>query len=283
LLNEDKDIANHQIRSLRHLLVEDTVNFEQRYFLHRIAKREIDTTEALQWFQQEASTLESGSLAPSNDKKYVFFSRLLSSIDPSTGIKLPDSTFVFDIDRLYNIEQEMIDLTRLRVCHRIYSKLILGSEVEANQSSFALMYNWTEAILSDVCSPERWTDCARLISVEVSRKLSKPTLASTVEEQIIQGMDSESSVFNAAKREVSQNVEIITRAYAKKYVAFTPGAIAGSWNAIKMKSTLPIYWYLVHDLARRLAHIGLLHWQIWAPLVYSKSQGNENLSIEDDV
>ena len=271
-LTQDKDIANHQIRSLRHLLVEDSVNFEQRYILHRIAKREIDTNEAIRWLQAEALPSRSGSSNSNDNWRNIFFSRLLSSMDPSNSIKLPHSTFSFDIDRLYNIQQEVLDLVRLRTCHQVYGKFVFGFEVEANHSSFALIHNWTEAALSDVCNTDRWTESAKIVFVEVSRRLSDHSLESTAEEQIMQGINSQSAIFDTSRKEINQNLELLTRAYAKKYMTLAPGAIAGSWDVSKMKSTLPIYWYLLHDLARRLAHIGLLHWRIWAPLVYSKSR-----------
>ncbi|KAI1124174.1 camp-mediated signaling protein Sok1 [Nemania abortiva] len=115
------DVANHQIRCLRPILIEDTVHFEQRFFLKKIRDGKVDTRSAQAWYSQlntvqnQASKQAFGEMAP-------FFEELINMIMPSSIKQYPTlpSTFLFDDERIIKLRCDMLDAINLEVCMRLY-------------------------------------------------------------------------------------------------------------------------------------------------------------------
>ncbi|KAI2631619.1 camp-mediated signaling protein Sok1 [Xylaria nigripes] len=115
------DVANHQIRCLRPILIEDTVHFEQRLFLRRIRDGKFDAQSAQAWYSQldavqtPASTQSFGEMA-------VFFEELINMILPSNAYRYPSlpTTFLFDEDRITKLRSDLLDAINLEVCMRLY-------------------------------------------------------------------------------------------------------------------------------------------------------------------
>jgi len=61
------DVANHQIRCLRPVLIEDTVHFEQRFFLRKMESTKLSITPSRMWYraaQEYTERLYAGSSMP---------------------------------------------------------------------------------------------------------------------------------------------------------------------------------------------------------------------------
>lgn len=119
------DVANHQIRCLRPVLIEDTTHFEQKFFLRKIESRKVDIGGARQWFSDA-----SRRLSPSRDglmRKFghmgFFFEALVQLVLPSTAEKRVPSTFLFDEERILKLRSDMVDAINLEVCVRLYQDL----------------------------------------------------------------------------------------------------------------------------------------------------------------
>ncbi|KAK6955545.1 hypothetical protein Daesc_003185 [Daldinia eschscholtzii] len=118
------DVANHQIRCLRPILIEDTVHFEQRFFLKKIRDRKMDPGPAQAWYltvnqfysQDPASAQAFGEMGP-------FFEALCKMILPSTDPYSHPDTFVFDEERMAKLRSDMLDAINLEVCMRLYEGL----------------------------------------------------------------------------------------------------------------------------------------------------------------
>ncbi|KAI0484484.1 T-complex 11 [Xylariaceae sp. FL0804] len=117
------DVANHQIRCLRPILIEDTVQFEQRFFLKKIRDRKLDPTEAQVWYhlleerypREPSSSQAFGEMA-------VFFEALSGMILPKYEGGLPN-TFLFDEERICKLRSDMLDAINLEVCMRLYEDM----------------------------------------------------------------------------------------------------------------------------------------------------------------
>ncbi|KAI1506111.1 T-complex protein 11 [Biscogniauxia marginata] len=117
------DVANHQIRCLRPILIEDTVHFEQRFFSKKIRDRKLDPLPAHMWYssvssefsQDAASTQAFGEMAP-------FFEALARIVLPSSIESLPN-TFLFDEERVLKLRTDMLDAINLEICMRLYETL----------------------------------------------------------------------------------------------------------------------------------------------------------------
>ncbi|KAK8094265.1 hypothetical protein PG997_000950 [Apiospora hydei] len=117
------DVANHQIRCLRPILIEDTVKFEKRFFYKKIQSNKLDPQIAQHWY-----AVACHELLPSQESKAafgemaVFFEALSKLILPSTMEQLPN-TFLFDEERMFKLRADMLDHINLEICMRLYEEL----------------------------------------------------------------------------------------------------------------------------------------------------------------
>ncbi|KAK1761055.1 protein SOK1 [Echria macrotheca] len=121
------DVANHQIRCLRPVLIDDTVNFEQRFFLKRIQTGRMDIRGATAWYQRAQSSAQcsNGSIphAEALGDMAVFIEALLTLILPSTSTENFPATFLFDEDRIVKLRSDVYDSICLEICMRKYDDL----------------------------------------------------------------------------------------------------------------------------------------------------------------
>ncbi|KAI0837713.1 T-complex protein 11-domain-containing protein [Hypoxylon sp. FL0890] len=115
------DVANHQIRCLRPILIEDTVHFEQRFFLKKIRDGKLDPRPSQTWYSRLSSAQDPRS-ARAFGEMAVFFEELVTMIMPSDAQHNPTlpSTFLFDEERVTKLRGDMLDAINLEVCMRLY-------------------------------------------------------------------------------------------------------------------------------------------------------------------
>ena len=123
------DVANHQIRCLRPVLIEDTVHFEQRYFVKKIELRKLTVSPSRMWYraaQDFAEQVYAGSPMPhlqAFGETAVFFDALSRLILPSTSLQSVPPTFIFDEDRILKLRSDMHDNICLEICMRKFEDL----------------------------------------------------------------------------------------------------------------------------------------------------------------
>lgn len=131
------DVANHQIRCLRPMLIEDTVHFEQRFFYKKITANRLDISGARLWYG-EAVRCYTGT--PRDSRIYgetaAFFEALAKLILPSTTKETIPNTFLFDEERIIKLRSDMLDAINLEVCMRLYEDLDRVSRVQSTTPSF---------------------------------------------------------------------------------------------------------------------------------------------------
>ncbi|KAL2131476.1 hypothetical protein VTI74DRAFT_4987 [Chaetomium olivicolor] len=123
------DVANHQIRCLRPVLIEDTVHFEQRFFVKKLQSRKLSIAPSRMWYQAAQEYMErlyAGSQMPDTSafgEMTVFFEALSRLVLPSTCLKTIPPTFVFDEDRILKLRSDMHDSICLEICMRKFEEL----------------------------------------------------------------------------------------------------------------------------------------------------------------
>ncbi|KAF7858450.1 hypothetical protein EAF04_009051 [Stromatinia cepivora] len=131
------DVANHQIRCLRPLLIEDTVQFEQKFFVRKIAVGRVDIASAHDWFKKAANLPDNLSLdAPTRiqGNTWDFMKALVNLTLPSKAIEPVPHTFLFDEERLVKLRADMLDLINLEICMFLYHKLDAASKMNEARS-----------------------------------------------------------------------------------------------------------------------------------------------------
>lgn len=118
------DVANHQIRCLRPLLIEDTVNFEQRFFRKRVENGRMSVSAAQQWYEQAKVDFESPTIRHRQafGEMATFFTGLCQLLLPSVEVKKVPNTFLFDEERILKLRSDMLDAIYLEVCMKVYDE-----------------------------------------------------------------------------------------------------------------------------------------------------------------
>ncbi|RFU81754.1 camp-mediated signaling sok1 [Trichoderma arundinaceum] len=116
------DVANHQIRCLRPVLIEDTTHFEQKFFLKRMESGKTDISMSRQWYKEAEQTYADSRGRPSQSfgDMGVFFDGLSRLMLPSAWDERLPNTFLFDEERLMKLRADVLDAINLEVCMRVY-------------------------------------------------------------------------------------------------------------------------------------------------------------------
>ncbi|KAH7021189.1 putative camp-mediated signaling protein SOK1 [Microdochium trichocladiopsis] len=118
------DVANHQIRCLRPVLIEETVAFEDRFFRKKLREGKFDATAAKDWYTRMSERTDQhhqGSAQAFGDMA-IFFESIVELIMPSRSEAFPN-TFLFDEERMSKLRSDMLDAINLELCMRLYDKL----------------------------------------------------------------------------------------------------------------------------------------------------------------
>ncbi|KAK2070964.1 hypothetical protein P8C59_005422 [Phyllachora maydis] len=123
------DVANHQIRCLRPVLIEDTVHFEQRFFRKKIQTKKLSIVVAHAWYRdgcaQLADSPEKSQFVQAFGDSAAFFFSLTNMMLPSTTLE-PERTprtFLFDDERISKIRSDLLDTICLEICMRKFDEL----------------------------------------------------------------------------------------------------------------------------------------------------------------
>lgn len=119
------DVANHQIRCLRPVLIEDTIHFEQRYFCKRVQSGKLDISDSKRWYKSAHRHCQHVSSAPTSDfgDMAVLFQGLVKLVLPSSmGHKIPE-TFQHDHERILKLRSDILDAINIDICMRLYYDL----------------------------------------------------------------------------------------------------------------------------------------------------------------
>jgi hypothetical protein len=130
-------VANHQIRCLRPLLIEDTVHFEQKFFMKKIALGRVDTAGAHAWFRRASSLRDTAPLdvsIHSQGNTWNFMKALVNLVLPSKSDELVPHTFLFDEERLIKLRADIEDSINLEICMRLFQGLETASRMQEARS-----------------------------------------------------------------------------------------------------------------------------------------------------
>ncbi|TAQ91489.1 hypothetical protein B7494_g264 [Chlorociboria aeruginascens] len=129
------DVANHQIRCLRPLLIEDSVSFQQKFFMKKIAMGRVDVVGAHNWYRRAASLPRIVQISVhSQGDTWDFMRGLVNLVLPSKSSEPIPHTFLFDEERLAKIRADIMDAINLEVCMIMYQDLKMRYRPEVRYS-----------------------------------------------------------------------------------------------------------------------------------------------------
>ncbi|SEI36393.1 YALIA101S11e02872g1_1 [Yarrowia lipolytica] len=117
------DVANHQIRSLRPILVDTAVDFEQDYYEQVVEKRRFDIASSCQWFAAAAASTERPAAAGATKHYKTALIGAVTQLITCSSSDFP-ATFGFDFARLSAFRSDLRQLVCLQLCSMLLQQLV---------------------------------------------------------------------------------------------------------------------------------------------------------------
>ncbi|KAJ1325080.1 T-complex protein 11 [Microdochium nivale] len=350
------DVANHQIRCLRPVLIEETVAFEDRFFRKKLREGKFDASAAKDWYSRMAdktSQHHEGSAQAFGDMA-VYFESVADMIRPSSREPFPN-TFLFDEERMTKLRADMLDAINLELCMRLYDQLdraaplfgpsaaaesplpldlamdddsdchstssarssmvfsaagsprssLICSESTAStrpqdrkaktQELYASLVSLLQSCPAASQPAQRWQTMKDSLALQIFRFTDAPSSELMIFEDMLDLHLSEtaSELFQAVEeefhrrlvQELQQRVKTFKNLGAVSLFSIaTGGRLQSTARAPAAQSSSAARARIsgedgsIPDMATRLAHLGLLHWRVWGPLVYCDEDNDVEMS-----
>lgn len=282
------DVANHQIRHMRGMLINDTVNFQRRYNNHRIEVGKIDVAKGWLWLEDEINAIWSEGY--NTTRVSALCSGLLKSIIFEQGKQEFPPTFYLDFDRLRSMRLEFHTTVYHQICRGVLFDVV-GRKAASNEMADAIN-SLDTSVTAIVGGHGRFLDRIDNIAAEIMRialvvegsdLAFDPTLLDFIEQQLLVESHRESSAFQrhssallnrlapklkqSVARHVRLNAVDLQDALLPPPVQTNPTHPFG-FGAVLAPVRPEIDTDQDDEIIRRLTHIVVLHWQVFADLVY---------------
>ncbi|KAF1928778.1 uncharacterized protein M421DRAFT_62514 [Didymella exigua CBS 183.55] len=307
------DVANHQIRNLKTLLIEDTINFETHYHLDRLVngRARFDIQNAQKWYHSasaEFGPVCSTQRDPSRLHLEVLVRGVIATLFGEDGRSDFPEAMYLDIDRLQIIKAEIEDHIFFEVCLDMFATLLkqFGFQGPSLSVTRQQVVSSLTAIMGESSvgyGPHQWMANSEALSLEILRQAS--TLAGRATMYDYDNMSRANrllrhlffSTFTTQARNLESAVLPIILATIEKYSTSSPIELFNNLvPATTTTTTLPSvnpsqstvpdtfsFHRLLHpdthklsDIANRISHITILHWRIWSKIAYIQDDASES-------
>ena len=259
-------------------MVNDTVAFEQRDFVHRIADG-WDPSEAYTWLSTERQIRGRSSGAS------AIIPAIIDTIVQDSDYLSP--TFTLDYTRLRSIQAECRNLRYQAACIQAFEAVLksLKCKVSLSQSLFNDLFARITTLISDKQSDRERSQVNADVALEVVRqaytackitRVPSPSDLKHAEHYLEKPCALENSDFENPETSLSDKLSYLVEHEVDVIGNFSPAQIM---NHYKLEDSTKVLPDIVNEqtellrLARRIAHITVLHWRVWAPLVYKEPVG----------
>ncbi|KAH7084949.1 T-complex protein 11-domain-containing protein [Paraphoma chrysanthemicola] len=299
------DVANHQIRNLKTLLIEDTINFERHYHLDRLVgnRSRVNIDSAQSWYSRATwEFAEQFPNLPHNAPSVRLETFVRAVVAPLFGRDGPHEfpeTFYLDHDRLQTLKAEIEDLIHMEVCMDAFGAFLrkFGYDRSIPASARHQLHTALLAIMGDSMGygSHQWVKNSEDLSLEILRQASLAAgqsfacsheTLSRANEQLLQ------MFFNSHATHNPRLEALLLRrvlACTDRNTASSPIELFNNLVPIASSTPTPQPTHFLHlhtpdtsssihtlnsettrwqDIANRLTHILLLHWRTWGPIAY---------------
>lgn len=193
------DVANHQIRTLRPVLVDTAIEFEQGYYHQIIEKGKFNLQDSLLWYnknlQRYKEKLQKGPQKSAETHRSAFcygLTMLLSCASEEIVTEFP-SSFGFDFARLADFRAEVRQIVCMHLCVTLFQQLLQGRLAKLTtlpvpqrkaMMTAALAAPEIEkmktdilAIIGDAYGNTKWTKNTSTLALELAKRVETATSA----------------------------------------------------------------------------------------------------------
>ncbi|KAL6714869.1 Protein SOSEKI 1 [Lecanora helva] len=264
------DCANHNIRSLRFAMIDSTVEFEQKDFLDRISHG-WDVTPARTWFTRQRRE-------PRRNSGLHTLAASVADLIVGKANVLPP-TLTLDYVRMRTLQLRFENLMYQAACRWTLEELVeLRSQRSIPPQSYDDLFSRIAIITSDEESrsqPSRQTENVTLEIVREAYRVSglhrlpMPQDLESTESNLLHASDPSTSVSNQLRRYLAEDLNELIEEELQAIKDLTPVQIAtryilnGTPDMQRVTERAEL-----RSMAQRIAHISVLHWRVWGPIMY---------------
>ena len=282
------DVANHQIRTFRLPLIENGVEFQRDFFQTRIRLGKLDPRPSLSWYQGIYRECLRKGLMQSEHTVIVRGFVLLAT---QAHAEVPEF-LKYDYSRICQLREEVSDLAHLELCCNCLSNHQQRDQSLVRTFKFRLL-DLTDGECSHAAGSNAiWDAHLDAISAEVTRAIyatSDPSACqipataftrchshiSTRFEQIAHLLQ---DIAAELERRVLRHASIFQQLSALQISELQQQHQQSRLNAAPGRHVPDM-----DDIARRLAHIVVIHWRVWGELYTSEVEGSFNGFLREDL
>ena len=188
------------------------------------------------------------------------------------GMEIPD-TFIFDKERISKLRSDVLDFVNLEICVRKWrndgQSSPSPSQTESSLSAEESLRSSILAIIEDTSGEGRWTQNCSSIALEILRL---PNFGENFEENLEENLgnffeihlsNTSSLTFLACESHVLSDLITLLLVHITNYSQLTLTKLS---QILRCQQSAP--YRTLQDVSILMFHIGILHWRVWAPLVY---------------
>ena len=229
----------------------------------------------------------------------VMFQGLVELLLQFDNPKAFPDTFIFDSDRLWQLRATIQNLVNVDISWYIFESYVHAQKryISAPAEIYPTFRSRIWSLMEEHQGWHRqspgWQKNVRCIALEIARfagaaccgnDIVSDEVINPIETAVEWHLSNESDLFRCFQNAVQEKLLKATSEFAKKYMNMSPLSICESQRSFPPPS-LPQHQYDIERTAMRLAHMGVLHWRVWAPILYLRESNDlesaEEIPLED--
>lgn len=213
---------------------------------------------------------------------------LSASMDPSSRPTTPDRY----VRSVPSSPDSSVSLASSRNSVRITSNCF---SISSHEPSNELRTSLLDILASAVPNTDKWATLSPALALQILRSTSAPlTELPAFESRVASHISNiASSVYKEAERVVTSQLYPHLKMLVETYMPLSNLQVSDAATSPRKPNTIvhhattmdvPTEKEPIIDMATRLAHIGILHWRVWGPLVYIDGpEMNDTDMGEDEI
>ncbi|KAK8441306.1 Protein SOSEKI 1 [Candidozyma auris] len=179
------DVANHQIRILRPVLIETANEFEKDYFDQLITHCKIDITDSLKWYYRNyhkkadlGKVLNKENMSDADTNKAIMVSAIIDLLSCRNMATEFPSTLAFDHTRLVLLRADVRQQVCVQLCVVLFKQLLHNYKPAASYRSISLKPEYITkvqeevlAIVTDDNGSVKWTRNVQAIALQLVKNV----------------------------------------------------------------------------------------------------------------
>ncbi|KAG5420412.1 SOK1 [Candida metapsilosis] len=174
------DVANHQIRILRPVLIETAVDFERDYFQTLISHQKININDSLNWFYKKfvkkTTDVDYSNLQINEATlKPIVINSIIDLLSCRQMATEFPSTLTFDHTRLVLLRADVRQLVCVQLCVVLYKQLVVNAKASTqllSPTNITKVQQEVLAIVTDDNGNIKWTKNIQAIALQLVKNVA---------------------------------------------------------------------------------------------------------------